>query len=102
MITVTADGRGGASHAGSRLLADLGAATGLDQAFADAVGGRRQRRSAHDPGKVLVDLAVLMADGGEAPDALSRTFFLRAAYYILTEVLPGAAAEVGPGHGQPP
>jgi len=64
-ITVTADGWGVASHAGSRLLADLGAMTGLDRAFADAVGGGRQRRSAHDPGRVLADLAVLLADGGE-------------------------------------
>jgi hypothetical protein len=39
--------------------------TGLDRAFADAVGGGRQRRSAHDPGRVLADLAVLLADGGE-------------------------------------
>src|SRR5690349_23736206 len=68
---VTADGRGVVSHAGSRLLADLAVVTGLDEAFSDAVGGRRQRRSAHDPGKVLVDLAVLMADGGEAISDLS-------------------------------
>ncbi len=64
-ITVTADGRGVASPAGSGLLADLGSMTGLDRGFADAVGGRRQRRSAHDPGRVLADLAVLLADGGE-------------------------------------
>jgi hypothetical protein len=70
-ITVTADGRGVASHAGSRLLADLAGVTGLDQAFGDAVGGRRQRRSAHDPGRVLVDLAVLLADGGETISDLS-------------------------------
>jgi len=70
-ITVTADGRGVVSHAGSRLLADLAVATGLDRAFGDAVGGRRQRRSAHDPGRVLVDLAVLLADGGETISDLS-------------------------------
>jgi hypothetical protein len=60
-----------ASHAGSRLLVDLAGVTGLDQALGDAVGGRRQRRSAHDPGKVLVDLAVLLADGGETISDLS-------------------------------
>lgn len=64
-ITVTADGQGVASHVGFRLLAGLGAMTGLDQAFADAVCGGRQRRSAYDPGRVLADLAVLLADGGE-------------------------------------
>jgi hypothetical protein len=70
-ITVAADGRGVASHAGSRVLVDLAGATGLDQAFGDAVGGRRQRRSAHDPGKVLTDLTVLLADGGETISDLS-------------------------------
>jgi hypothetical protein len=64
-VTVTADGRGVASHAGSRLLADLAEATGLTQEFSDAAASHRQRRSAHDPGRVLVDLAVMLADGGE-------------------------------------
>ena len=31
-----------------------------------AAGGRRKRRSAHAPGRVLTDLAVMLADGGEA------------------------------------
>jgi hypothetical protein len=50
---------------GSRLLTDLAAVTGLDVGFAAAVGGRR-RCSAHGPGRVLGDLAVMLADGGEA------------------------------------
>jgi hypothetical protein len=61
-VTVTTDGTGVASHAGSRLLADLAEATmltsELDQAL--AVDGRRR---AHDPGRVLVDMAVAVADG---------------------------------------
>jgi len=63
---VTADGRGVASHAGSRLLADLAEATGVRQAFSEALGGLRQRRSGHDPGRVVADVAVMLADGGEA------------------------------------
>lgn len=53
-----------ASHAGSRLLTDLAGVTGLAAALSRAVGQRRRRRSAHDPGRVLVDLAVMLADGG--------------------------------------
>ena len=63
---MTADGRGVASHAGSRLLADLAEVTGLVDEFSGAVASLRQRRSGHDPGRVLVDLAVMLADGGEA------------------------------------
>jgi hypothetical protein len=65
-ITVTADGRGVASHAGTRLLADLADAAWLSAAFSDALAGMRERRSGHDPGRVLVDVAVMLADGGEA------------------------------------
>jgi hypothetical protein len=71
VVTVTADGRGVASHAGSRLLADLAEVTGLRAAFSEALGGLRQRRSRHDPGRVLVDVAVMLADGGEAISDLS-------------------------------
>jgi hypothetical protein len=44
----------------------MAAATGLPEAFDDAAGGRRRRRSAHTPGRVLTDLAVLLADGGQS------------------------------------
>jgi hypothetical protein len=63
---VTADGRGVASHAGSRLLADLAGAVGLTEGYCEAVAGLRVRRSGHDPGRVLTDVAVMLADGGEA------------------------------------
>jgi hypothetical protein len=63
---VSVDGRGVVSHVGSRLLGDVAEATGLMQAFDEAVGGRRMRRSAHAPGRVLADVAVMLADGGEA------------------------------------
>jgi hypothetical protein len=63
-VQVSADGHGVVSHVGTRLLADVAAAVGLPAAVHDAVGGRR--RSTHAPGRVLTDLAVLLADGGEA------------------------------------
>jgi hypothetical protein len=53
-------------HAGTRLLADLADATGLTDRFGDALGSVRQRCGRHDPGRVATDLAVMLADGGEA------------------------------------
>jgi hypothetical protein len=53
-------------HAGARLLTDLADKTGLTSGFVQALGLDRQRRPAHEPGRVAVDLAVLLADGGEA------------------------------------
>jgi hypothetical protein len=53
-------------HAGARLLTDLADKTALTSGFVHALGLDRVRRSAHERGRVAVDLAVLMADGGEA------------------------------------
>jgi len=66
---VSADGRGVIGHAGARLLgdlADVAEVTGLTAACGDALAGLRQRRGVHDPGRVAADLAVMLADGGEA------------------------------------
>ena len=65
-IVVGGGGRGVVSHAGARLLTDLAEATGLQAQFSLALAGLRQRDSGHDPGRVAVDLAVMLADGGEA------------------------------------
>ena len=63
-VEVTADGAGLVSHAGTALLGQVAGELGLARA------GRRlarikQRRRGHDPGRVIVDLAVMLADGGE-------------------------------------
>jgi len=63
-LVVTTDGTGVAAHAGTRLVADMADALGLTQGLSAAMAPTRQRRSAHDPGRVLVDLAVMVADGG--------------------------------------
>ncbi len=65
-ITVTTDGAGVVSHVGSQLLAGMADRSGLTEAFSDALAGLRERRSGHDPGRVLTDLAVLLADGGRS------------------------------------
>ncbi|SMQ14406.1 Transposase DDE domain group 1 [Streptomyces sp. Ag82_O1-12] len=54
------------SHAGSRLLADLADGIGLTGAFTDGLRRLRPRGTGHDPGRIAVDLAVMLADGGEA------------------------------------
>ena len=41
-------------------------ATGLTGGCSEALAGLRQRQAGHDPGRVAVDLAVMLADGGEA------------------------------------
>ncbi|MGI8428025.1 MAG: IS1380 family transposase, partial [Solirubrobacteraceae bacterium] len=53
------------SHAGVDLLAELSDRTGLTAALSDALSGTRERRSAHGPGRVLRDVAVMLADGGD-------------------------------------
>jgi len=64
-LSVTADGVGVVAHAGSvatRLLADrFGVTSELSKAMA-----RRSFVPGHDRGRVLVDVAVMLADGGEA------------------------------------
>ena len=62
-ITVTADGEGVVSHAGSRLLADVADRTTLTAQLAEELAGLRKPRARHDPGRVLVDMAVAVADG---------------------------------------
>jgi hypothetical protein len=64
-LVVSADGRGVVSHAGSRLLADLAERTTLTGELSDALGHLTRPRAVHDPGRVLVDLAVAVADGAE-------------------------------------
>jgi hypothetical protein len=63
---VSADGRGVVNHVGSRLLADLADAPGLTASFTDALRRLRPRGAGHAPGTIAVDLAVMLADGGEA------------------------------------
>lgn len=64
-LSVTGDGTGVVAHAGSvatRMLADR---TGLTRELSKALT-RRSFTPVHDRGRVLVDVAVMLADGGEA------------------------------------
>jgi hypothetical protein len=64
-VEVRADGEGLVSHAGAYLLVELADRLGLTATLSEAMASTRERRSAHDPGVVLRDLAVAVADGGD-------------------------------------
>jgi hypothetical protein len=71
---VTADGEGLVGHAGVALLGELADRLGLPAALDRWTGGEQPGRVRHRVGKVLADLAVMLADGG---DCLSDLVVLR-------------------------
>jgi Transposase DDE domain group 1 len=64
-VDVSADGTGLVSHAGTALLAQVADKLGLTRALSLRLASIKQRRRGHDPGRVVRDLAVMLADGGE-------------------------------------
>jgi hypothetical protein len=65
-VTVTTGGQGVVAHAGARLLCELADELGLSGALSEAMAPTKQRRRGHDRGRVLVDMAVAIADGATA------------------------------------
>ena len=63
------------SHAGGLLLTETVRAVGLDRALSAALARWRSSFAVHDPAKVLLDLAVALAVGG---DCLADIAILRA------------------------
>lgn len=53
------------SHAGSGLVTELADRLGLTSGLSRVMADTRERRRVHDPGVVLRDLAVMLADGGD-------------------------------------
>jgi hypothetical protein len=74
-IMVSADGTGIVSQAGGLLLAQALRLTGLDRGLRAVLGQWRAPRAVHDPGKIIADLAVTLAMGG---DCLADIAMLRA------------------------
>ena len=64
-VEVTSDGAGLVSRAGSALVAQVADKVGLTRALSLRLAAIKQRRRGHDPGRVIRDLAVMLADGGE-------------------------------------
>ena len=65
------DGTGLTSRTGMALLALAARRPGLAERLSGALAVTRERRSAHDPGRVFCDLAVTLADGGKCVSGLS-------------------------------
>ncbi len=63
-VRVLGDGRQVVSQAGAVLLLDTVCKTGLDRAISAALTPWRKPRAVHDPGKILLDLALAVALGG--------------------------------------
>jgi hypothetical protein len=64
-IVVSADGKGIICQAGGLLLLETLRATGLDRGLSRALEAWRAPRAVHDPGKIIADLAVTLALGGD-------------------------------------
>ncbi len=64
-ITVSADGQGLVSHAGALVLLETVRVTGLGRGLAGGLARWRASRAVHDPGKIITDLVVALALGGD-------------------------------------
>lgn len=74
-VRVEGDGREVVSQAGGVLLVETARQTGLEKAISAALSPWRKARAVHDPGKVLLDIALAVALGG---DCLADIAMLRA------------------------
>jgi hypothetical protein len=93
------------SHAGTALLRELGERTGLRACLSEAMDGTRVRGGGHDAGQVLVDLSVMLADGGEAigdivtltqqPDLHGPVASAATAWRVLASINPARLDELG-------
>jgi hypothetical protein len=100
-VRVRVDGRGVVSQAGAVLLVETARRTGLDEAMSTALAPWRKARAVHDPGKVLLDVALAVALGG---DCLADIGMLRAEPAVFGPVasdptvsrLIGVLAAAGP------
>lgn len=74
-VRVEDGGRGAVSQAGAVLLVETVRKSGLDTAISAALAPWRKQRPVHDPGKILLDVALAVALGG---DCLADVALLRA------------------------
>lgn len=74
-VRIEGGGHGMVSQAGAVLLVEAVRKAGLDQAISTALAPWRRPRAVHDPGKILLDVALAVALGG---DCLADVGMLRA------------------------
>src|SRR5437764_12163337 len=90
-VDVAPDGEGLVSHAGAALLAEVADRVGLTPELSRALAGVRERRARHDPGRVIRDLAVMLAGGG---DCLSELRAVRGPEAVFWPVASGSTGLV--------
>ena len=105
-LLVTGDGKNVVAHVGSRLLCDLADELGLTAGLSVAMAPTKQRRRGHDRGRVLVDLAVMLAGGGETisdlatlrdqPQLFGEVASLPTAWRTLDAIDDAALARIAP------
>lgn len=88
-VQIVADGEGVTSRAGTALVVGVADRVGLTNALSGALADVRERQGRHDPGQVLRDLAVMLADGG---DCLSDLGVLRDQRVLFGRVASDATA----------
>jgi hypothetical protein len=88
-VEVTSDGEGLVSHAGSALLAQVADKTGLTRALSGELDALQLRVGSHDRGRVIRDLAVMLADGG---DCLADLQAVRDQEALFGDVASGSTA----------
>ncbi|MFE1777229.1 IS1380 family transposase [Streptomyces sp. NPDC059008] len=85
-VHVEGGGRAVVSQAGGVLLVETARKTGLDQAMSTALAPWCKSRAVHDPGKILRDVALAVALGG---DCLADVGMLRAEPAVFGPVASG-------------
>lgn len=88
-VDVTADGQGLVSHAGTALLSQVADKTGLTRALSRVLEPLQLRAGSHDRGRVIRDLAVMLADGG---DCLADLGAVRDQAPLFGQVASGSTA----------
>jgi hypothetical protein len=88
-LQVVADADGVTSRAGTALIAGVADRVGLTAGLSGALESLRERRSRHDPGRVVRDLALTLADGG---DCLADLRALRDQEPLFADVASDATA----------
>jgi hypothetical protein len=82
-VRVEGAGRGVVGQAGAVLLVETDRTSGLDSAISAALAPWRKPRAVQDPGKILLDVAMAVALGG---DCLSDIGMLRAELGLISPV----------------
>ena len=103
-VVVRGDGEGLVGQAGGRLLAELAERSGLEAELSRALAPLAKRVRRHDPARVLVDLAVALAAGGECisdlavlrqqPELFGEVASTSTAWRVLDSIGPGLLARL--------